>query len=419
MANILPITINGYSLDSSASVMAAMTTHDSAPMTDLSMVKISRRDGAKITNAQYAEKRITITGQLLLGTQSDFEQTADSFKRSVEVQQGQLNIPYASGTRQYNVWTSGVTISRDSDNIEYAPYTLDLVAADPPFGTDLAYQTFYSASNITTAVWSSSVYFGGSAAPKPLVTIGVSSGSFLTGLQLNTALPATSLIFSDSQFTAGNSYQFDTNTFLLTRNGAPLDYSGQWSQFTQNQWNGVSIQTTATQGNNIDQQNLSAVGGGMNFNSVGYLAQSFTPSLTAARVSVDLNLAAAVGDTAPITIELRTSSGSYPSTTVLATGTMAGAGSGIFNIPFNTSPTLTAGLTYWYVLSRATTQNVSIPAQTGTDTYNRGAIAQSNNSGTTWVTPTLFLDTYFRDWYQNGTPASNLNISFQGSNRWL
>ena len=278
MANVLPITINGYSLDSSASVMASMTTHDSAPNTDLSMVKISRRDGAKITNAQYAEKNITITGQLLLNNQNDFEQVADDFKRNTEVQAGQLNIPYASGTRQYNVWTAGVTITRDSDNIEYAPYQINYVAADPPFGTDITNQTFYSASNIVTNTWSSSVYFGGTAEPKPIINIGVSSGSFLTSLQLNTYSPPTQMTFSDSQFSTNNQYQFNTNTFSLTKNGQPLDYSGMWPRFTPNQWNGVALTTTSTVGFNLDQQQIvSSPQTIVYLGSYPLLAQTFTP----------------------------------------------------------------------------------------------------------------------------------------------
>ncbi len=260
MPNQLPITIGGYQLDGSASVMASTTSHDAAPSRNLSLIKVTRRDGMVLTNTDYQNKTIRIDGALLLKNQADFEQVSDDFKRSVTVQEGFLDIPYRNDTRRYTVTTQNIGIARDSDNVEWAPYSLEFIASNPPFGYDPYQQRAYSASQIVASTFSSSVYLGGSAEPKPTLRFDISSGSKLTDIEFRLRSPNQSRIqFSNSVFATGDIYQVDTNRLSVYQNGlTSMDYVGQFPTFTPNAWNSFDVNFISAQGGvTLDQQQIS------------------------------------------------------------------------------------------------------------------------------------------------------------------
>lgn len=431
MPNITPITVNGYSLDSSASVIASLTTHDSAPGRDLSKVVIARRDGALITNANYAEKPITIEGALLLKNQTDFEQVVDDFKRSVVVDEGNLDIPYWNGTRRYKVSTQNVAISRDPDNIEWAPYSVEFVATNPPFGFDPITTRAYSFSQINSVTYSNSVYFGGSAEPKPRLIVDINSGSKLTDIQFKTLGTKDRIQFSDSTFRTGDTYVIDTNTLTVQKNGGQyMDYNGKFPRFTPNQWNGFELSFLTAQGGlSIDQQQVSGNKFVNTITSNVYFGQSFTPSITGDRYSVDLvmqrNPINGTTNTTPIVVEIQDNDGSangLPNGNVLATGTIQPGtltnSFAIVNVRFATPPTLTAGTKYHYVI-KTNQIGVAMVYNDG-NLYTGGRMNLSTNNGSSWAPyETGQNDLIFRDLYTQNSPAYNVAIAFDYERRWI
>jgi hypothetical protein len=112
-----------------------------------------------------------------------------------------------------------------------------------------------------------------------------------------------------------------------------------------------------------------------NANGTQDFAQSFQLSTTAAVNKVDLYLKK-VSTPGNLTVRIVTNSGSSPSTTTLASGTLSASlvstTYGWVSVPFSSNPELTAGTTYWIVIDGATN---------ATRYYNIGANSNGYSSG--------------------------------------
>jgi hypothetical protein len=173
----------------------------------------------------------------------------------------------------------------------------------------------------------------------------------------------------------------------------------------------------------LDQQQTVASTSGTGFNTTQWLGQTFVPGVTGnlAKIEMALFCASCSGTDQPITVEIRTTTGSpaLPTSTVLATTTIPGFNSGAsatFTATFATPPALTAGTTYAYTLRLATNRTGTYAAVFGnapTD-YLNGNRVVSTNSGGTWTVPTstgIARDLVFRTYMDNGFTASGDFIS--------
>ena len=143
----------------------------------------------------------------------------------------------------------------------------------------------------------------------------------------------------------------------------------------------------------IDQQQLNSSGGGSSFNSVTWVGQTFVPSITGglSRLEVSLFCFLCAGANPDIIVDIRTTNGGLPTSTVLATTTVAGfsSGSSTFrSAEFNSPAMLTAGVTYAFTIHGATARTTGTYAASFSTTaaaYPDGARVGSPNSGLTWT----------------------------------
>lgn len=179
----------------------------------------------------------------------------------------------------------------------------------------------------------------------------------------------------------------------------------------------------------LDQQQPVTSTSGTGFNTTQWLGQTFVPGTTGnlAKIEMALFCASCSGTDQPITVEIRTTTGSpaLPTNTVLATATIPGFNSGssvTFTANFPTLPTLTAGTTYAYTLRLATNRTGTYAAVFGnapTD-YANGNRVVSTNSGGTWTVPTsggIARDLVFRTFFDNGfTATGNFTSGIKDAN---
>ncbi len=180
---------------------------------------------------------------------------------------------------------------------------------------------------------------------------------------------------------------------------------------------------------NPDQSQTVASTSGTGFNTTQWLGQTFVPSVTGKlqRINMALFCASCSGTDQPITVEVRTTTGSpaLPTSTVLATTTLPGFNSGAsstFTATFATPATLTAGTTYAYTLRLVTNRTGTYAAVFGnapTD-YPNGDRVVSTTSGGTWTVPTssgTFRDLVFTTYMQTGNaPSGDYVSSLKDSN---
>lgn len=172
-----------------------------------------------------------------------------------------------------------------------------------------------------------------------------------------------------------------------------------------------------------DQENQVASTSGTGLNTTQWLGQTFVPGVSGnlAKIEMVLFCASCSGTDQPITVEIRTTTGSpaLPTSTVLATTTIPGFNNGAsstLTASFATPPALTAGTTYAYTLRLAVNRTGTYAAVFGnapTD-YANGNRVVSTNSGGTFTVPTsggIARDLVFRTFMDNGFAATGDFVS--------
>ena len=143
----------------------------------------------------------------------------------------------------------------------------------------------------------------------------------------------------------------------------------------------------------IDQQQLNSSGGGSLFNGVTWVGQSFVAGVNGVlpRLDVSLFCFQCAGTSPNIVVEIRTSSGGLPTSTVLATTTLPGfssAFSTFYSALFTEPATLAAGTTYAFTIHGLTARATGTYAASFSTTaaaYPNGSRVGSANSGLTWT----------------------------------
>ena len=230
-----------------------------------------------------------------------------------------------------------------------------------------------------------------------------------------------------------------TTTFSLANDPVPVAGGACFTDTTQADFQaGVTNNTDVitSPGNviltnpaTVDQQQTEASTSGTGFTPTQWLGQTFIPSVTGQLAKIDMALfcASCTGVDQPITVEIRTTTGSpaLPTPTVLASTTIPGFSSGassIFTASFASPPTLTSGTTYAYTLRLLTPRTGTYAAvfSLGPAAYANGNRVVSIDSGGTWTVPTstgTARDLVFTTYMQTGNaPAGDFVSSLKDSN---
>ncbi len=171
----------------------------------------------------------------------------------------------------------------------------------------------------------------------------------------------------------------------------------------------------------IDQQQLNSSSSGLGITLTQWLGQTFVPSATGKLTKLDVSLFCATcsGANPPIVVDVRATSGGLPTSTVLASTTIAGFSSGssaFYSAMFATPVTLNGGTQYAYTL-KITTARIGTYAAIHSTTpaaYPNGDRVISTNSGSTWSVPTtsgIARDLAFKTYMDTGFASSGTFVS--------
>jgi pro-kumamolisin-like protein/carboxypeptidase family protein len=144
-------------------------------------------------------------------------------------------------------------------------------------------------------------------------------------------------------------------------------------------------------GETLDQQQTTVGSSGNAITSTTWEAQSFVPAIggTLTRLDLELFCSGCSGTDPALTVEVRTTSGGSPTSTVLASTTIPGFSSGagtFYSALFGSPAALTSGTTYAYVLRLATDRATGTYAalRSNNSQYAAGSQLISSNGGSTW-----------------------------------
>ena len=165
----------------------------------------------------------------------------------------------------------------------------------------------------------------------------------------------------------------------------------------------------------LDQQNTTLGNSGFGINTTQWIGQTFMPAVTGTLTKLDISLFCATcsGANPAVTIDIRTTSGGLPTSTVLASTTIPGFSSGAavyYTATFGIPPSLTAGTSYAIMARLVTPRSAGSYNATfsAANPYSRGALVFTVNGGTTWGT-IAGDDLGFRTYMNTGfAPSGNL-----------
>ena len=176
------------------------------------------------------------------------------------------------------------------------------------------------------------------------------------------------------------------------------------------------------------EQQLNNGGSGNAITTTSWLGQTFVAGATGALTRLDLSLfcsgCAGVITNPPIVVEIRTTSAGLPTSTVLATTSIAGFNSGasaFYTALFGSPATLTAGTQYAYTLHIDTPRTGTYAGifSTTAPAYPNGNRVASANTGVTWIITTssgTARDLTFRAFIDGYPPTATLVSSLKDAN---
>lgn len=326
--------------------------HDHVPAIDFEADSITRKDGTKILNTNLKPKTIQIEGRIQDDTNT-LEENIDTFKQTVNVTSGTLDISYASGTRRYKVTLASLVIDRDYFNIKFADYRMEFIVMTGD-GRDTATTETLSVDGLTetTTSWED-MNFGGSLEPKPLIEYVIDTAGNLLDIQLTNDTTGTQISIGTA-WSDGDILDIDTDNMTIERNGSDVEFEGIFPRFQT----GDNDITSAFTKNTIEAQSLTSTSEN-NFNQWQrkLVAQSFVASGNITVEQVDIYIRKGSSSTeSSVRIEIQTDNSGVPSDTAVTNGVSnnvewadISTTSSWESFTFSTNPSLTSGNTYWIV----------------------------------------------------------------------
>jgi hypothetical protein len=335
--------------------------HESAPERFLNLLDLPRENGAVLVNDRYGRKTIPVQGYLIGTSEADLESKIDIFKELFSRRNKNLDISWNGGTRRYVATCIRHEFNRDHFNIGHVPWTAEFVV---PSGvgentTETSLIALEDFSNTWTDVWT----FDGSAPPKPRITI-APQGTSATCLGIaikNLDNGQRMVIPVLGGLSSGANIELDCRLKTVKVSSVVVPYYGQFPEFIVGA-NNVEVQV----GNVIDQswsgiEEVVSQGTGYYLNNGYKLAQSFRVDNSASSYkNIYAKICKLGSPSGDMALFIQEDKGGFPDPlTNIASGNFAAqsltADTPVWTLLYSGAQfSLTAGKTYWLVLSAET-----------------------------------------------------------------
>ncbi len=340
--------------------------HESTADREIVTLPITRSNGSVKISARYAEKIITIQGILIGTSAADLESKIDAFKELFSRQDKNLDIDWNGSTRRYVATCKRHDFDRDHFNISYVPWSAEFLVP-LGIGTDSSETSIYDSSGIG-ATASTTLTFAGSAQPRPIFTIDMTTAGSAQVIQLLNN-DTGQFIKIDGPYANSDQIIVDCLAMTVKKNGTSINFRGLFPNFYIGA-NSFTINIIGA-GSNADQAELTgAVSGAIIYDDGSFLpweAQSFIPSESGYVDKIDLVLAKTGAPTGNFDVLLYSDENNKPSINLTSgnPGYRIAASSvttlNLYNLAWvsGTRPFLTAGVKYWIVNNPATLTSTS------------------------------------------------------------
>jgi len=373
---------------------------DSSTPNALNLLKLARKDGAKLISSNFEPKEITIGGMIKGTSVANLEANIDTFKQSTMVIGATLDLDYAGGFRRYIVDCSQCTITRQNFNITYAPFELKYIASDPPFaeeidsvGGSITLNDLYSFHAMTSGNYGANLTLLGTSKPKPNIKFTLDKPTNLGNISFKNLATNTQM---DIYTAWGSGDVLDINTALETvkKNTQDVEYEGVFPEFNLGS---NEIQINLTSADSLNQYQVISNGYDAIYAN-NWSAQSFKIDSTTNYMKVDLLLSKFGSPDLDISLNVRieTDDSNKPSGTLVHPNATATISSAISTsqewMTVNFTPfAMTSGTVYWIKVTPDTMggsyANYYKWHSSGIagSMYSNGDLAYTTNGGVSWT----------------------------------
>lgn len=220
-----------FSAATNLGIITNKIRHTDLPSRDVAIMALANANSSVIPYTGFPNRKITISGVIKGSSQSDIDSRIDTFKGYFNGKDKNLDIVYGSSTRRYVATVNAISVERDDHNY-WATFNVEFVCTQP-FGCDTAQATALSATGRTSAAYTDSHTFVGSAPyqlPKITITYtAVTGGASFVSFTNNAN--GQSVTVTDQTFVAGDVLEIDVKNKTVKKNGVEIDFIGAFTEF--------------------------------------------------------------------------------------------------------------------------------------------------------------------------------------------
>lgn len=196
--------------------------------------------GGRAIGSRIGTKELQINGYAKAADANALDVLIDTLKANIYGRTGNLDVDYAGTTRRYVAVCTGFEVKKERADINKCNISLKLVALGCGQATAVTTQNYTG----KTADYTGSLAFTGSAAPRPVLTITVTSQTALSQVKFSNDTTVQFLTVSRT-FANGDVLVIDCDAQTVKLNGTIIDYSGVIPAFVQGT-NAFTVDITAT-----------------------------------------------------------------------------------------------------------------------------------------------------------------------------
>lgn len=241
-------TFNNFSLQDD-NYITSEVQHHSAPNRDVRTGRITGQPGVNQLGEEFVEKRITVRGHILGDGASDLRTKIDNLNKNV-VRTVAKTLTVDTG-RNYTATCTRSTISDPTYSVDYVPFELEFLCADPFAYGSTQNVTWTVASGTTTVT--DTVTISGSMFAEPTLTFtSAGSGGYTTtsGIRVDHSLSGTYVVWSGTNANPTLAYgDFVTLNYenqTVTTSGVVHDYFGNMLARWEPEDNGFTVTFSGT-----------------------------------------------------------------------------------------------------------------------------------------------------------------------------
>jgi hypothetical protein len=231
---MITVTFNSYSLQSSTVVTTEMQ-HENVMQKRLNVQKFAEREGGRLIRPDFDVKIITLRGIIKGTSQSNLEDTLDTFKKNLNASEKHLDVEYANGTRRYIATCSKLLFDRKHYTVDVIDWEAEFTVSNPPFGTSIDTSTLEDLANTNTfAATMTGTHDGyadysGTFRPHPTIKITFNSANGIREVRFENSSEDnffSSTYITGQKFYDGDVLTIDTKEGTVQVNGTDIDFVG-------------------------------------------------------------------------------------------------------------------------------------------------------------------------------------------------